>query len=58
MMIGEFAALGATICWTVSAILYKKALSKAKPISANIVRLVFTSMILVAFLVLINKFGV
>jgi DME family drug/metabolite transporter len=57
-MIGELAALGAAICWTVSAILYKEALLKAKSISANIMRCVFTSIILVAFLTVIGKFGV
>jgi DME family drug/metabolite transporter len=55
MMIGELAALGAAICWTASAILYKEALSKAKPISANIMRCVSTSIILVAFLTAIGK---
>ena len=57
-MIGELAALGAAICWTVSAILYKEALLKTKPVSANIVRLVCTSIILVACLAIIGKFGV
>ena len=57
-MIGELAALGAAICWTISAILYKEALLKAKPISANVVRLTCTSAVLVAWLVGIGKFGV
>jgi len=57
-MIGELAALGAAICWTVSAIMYKEALFKTKPVSANIVRLVCTSIILVACLAIIGKFGV
>ena len=57
-MMGELAALGAAICWTISAILYKEALLKTKPISANIVRLVCTSIILVAYLAIIGKFGV
>ena len=57
-MMGELAALGAAICWTISAILYKEALLKAKPISANITRCVSTSIILVAFLTAIGKFGV
>jgi len=57
-MIGEFAALGAALSWTISAVLYKEALQKTKPISANIVRLVCTSMILVACLAVIGKFGV
>jgi DME family drug/metabolite transporter len=57
-LLGELAALGAAICWTVSAIIYKEALFKTKPISANIVRLVCTSIILVACLAIIGKFGV
>jgi len=57
-MMGELAALGAAICWTISAILYKEALLKTKPVSANIVRLVCTSIILVACLAIIGKFGV
>jgi len=57
-MIGELAALGAAICWTISAILYREALLKAKPISANIVRLGCTSAILVAFLIAIGKFEI
>ena len=56
-MIGELSALGAAICWTISAIMYKRALFKAKPVSANIVRLVCTSIILVACLAIIGKFG-
>jgi len=57
-MIGELAALGAAICWTVSAVLYKEALSKAKPISINIVRCACTSIVLVACLVVIGKLGI
>lgn len=57
-MIGELAALGAAICWTVSAVLYKEALLKVKPISANIVRCVCTSIVLVVCLAIIGKFGV
>ncbi|MDI6847933.1 MAG: DMT family transporter [Candidatus Bathyarchaeia archaeon] len=57
-MIGEFAALGAAICWTVSAVLYKEALLRAKPISANIVRCVCTGVVLVVCLAVMGKFGV
>jgi len=57
-MIGELAALGAALCWTVSAVLYKEALLRAKPISANIVRCVCTSILLVAFLTIVGKIGV
>jgi len=56
-MIGELAALGAAICWTVSAILYREALLKTKPVSANIVRCVCTSLVLVVCLAVIGKFG-
>jgi DME family drug/metabolite transporter len=57
-MIGEFAALGAAVSWTVSALLYKKALSDAKPVSANIVRLTLTSIVLLAFMVAVGLVGV
>jgi DME family drug/metabolite transporter len=57
-MIGEFAALGAAVSWTVSALLYRKALSETKPISANIVRLMLTSAVLLAFLVVTGMLGV
>ena len=56
-MIGELAALGAAVCWTVSAILYREALLKTKPVSANIVRCVCTSLVLVVCLAVIGKFG-
>jgi len=56
-MIGELAALGAAISWTVSAILYKRALSQAKPTSANIARLTYTGAILLAFVILIGRSG-
>jgi DME family drug/metabolite transporter len=57
-MIGELAALGAAISWTASAILYRKALAETKPISANIVRLVCTSAILLLLLITLGKLGV
>lgn len=53
-MLGELAALGAALSWTVSAALYTKALVSTKPISANIVRLAFTS---VTLIVLMAVFG-
>ncbi|MDH5461626.1 MAG: DMT family transporter [Candidatus Bathyarchaeota archaeon] len=56
-MIGELAALGTAICWTMSAVLYKKALSKTRPISANIVRCTCTSIALIVALVAIGKIG-
>jgi DME family drug/metabolite transporter len=57
-MIGEFAALGAAISWTVSALLYRKALSETKPVSANIVRLTLTSAVLLAFLIATGMLGI
>jgi len=57
-MIGEFAALGAAVSWTISALLYKKALSETKPVSANIVRLTLTSVVLLVFLVAAGLIGV
>ncbi|MEM3694481.1 MAG: DMT family transporter [Candidatus Bathyarchaeia archaeon] len=58
MMFGELAALGAALSWTVSAVMYKEALEKTKPISANIVRLASTSAILIAFTFAVGKFWV
>ena len=55
---GEFAALGAALSWTVSALLYGKALSGSKPVSANIVRLTLTSAVLVLFIVVTGMLGV
>lgn len=56
-MLGELAALGAAICWTISAILYKEALLNTKPISANIVRCACTGMVLIVCLAVIGKIG-
>ena len=57
-MLGELAALGAAVCWTVSAILYKEALKNTRPVSANIVRLATTGGILMALLIAAGKIGV
>jgi DME family drug/metabolite transporter len=57
-MIGELAALGAALCWTIAAILYRRAVLVVKPISANIVRCVCTSLIILSALALIGKFQV
>ncbi|MEM3700545.1 MAG: hypothetical protein QXL57_06740 [Candidatus Bathyarchaeia archaeon] len=57
-MIGELAALGAALTWTFSAVLYKEALLKTKPISANIVRLVCISAILIIYLMVIGKISI
>jgi drug/metabolite transporter, DME family len=57
-MIGELAALGAALSWTVSALLYKKALERTKPVSANIIRLSCTSGVLLVLLLVIGKLWV
>ncbi|MEM2105907.1 MAG: DMT family transporter [Candidatus Bathyarchaeia archaeon] len=57
-MLGELAALGAALSWAVSAVVYREALEKTKPISANIVRLASTSVILIAFTFAVGKFWV
>lgn len=56
-MLGELAALGAAVCWTASAILYKEALRSSKPISVNIARLVSTSVFLVVCILILGAFG-
>lgn len=56
-MLGELAALGAAICWTVSAILYKEGLQSSKPISANILRLTSTSIFLIICIVALGNIG-
>lgn len=56
-MLGEVAALGAAVCWTLSAALYKVALSDAKPVSANISRCISTTIFLVACLVVAGRVG-
>lgn len=56
-MLGELAALGAALCWTLSAALYKVALSDAKPVSANISRCISTTIFLVACLVVTRRLG-
>ena len=57
-MIGEFAALGAALTWAVAPIMYRKALSTVSPFSANIVRCITNSAILVLVLVASGLFGV
>lgn len=57
-MIGELAALGAAISWTVSALLYRKALLETRPVSANIIRLTLTSVVLLVFMVASGTFQV
>ncbi|MEM3640644.1 MAG: EamA family transporter [Candidatus Bathyarchaeia archaeon] len=57
-MIGELVALGAAICWTVSAILYKEALAETKPLTANTVCCLGTSVFLILCLALLGRIGV
>jgi len=57
-MIGELAALGAALCWTFSAVFCKRALTSTKPIPANTVRCLGTSLILVAVLALAGRIEV
>jgi DME family drug/metabolite transporter len=57
-MLGELAALGTAISWTVSAVLYRRALSNTKPLQANIVRLGCTSLVLMGFIALIGKLSI
>ncbi len=56
-MLGEVAALGAAVCWTLSAALYKVALSDTKPVSANISRCISTSVFLLGCLVVAGRTG-
>lgn len=56
-MLGELAALGAALCWTISAALYKKALSDSKPIPANISRCISTTIFLAGCLVATGRLG-
>lgn len=50
-MIGELAALGAALSWAIAPLLYRKALSNTKPISANIVRCATNAAVLLVILV-------
>ncbi len=49
-MIGELAALAAAFCWAISPVLYKMALSNAKPIPANVSRSISTTIFLFVYL--------
>lgn len=49
-MIGELAALGAAISWAIAPILYRKALSDTKPLTANIVRCAVNAAVMVMVL--------
>jgi len=56
-MIGELAALGASLSWAIAPILYRKALLSTKPISANIVRCATNAAVMVVVLLLIGLAG-
>jgi len=49
-MIGELAALGAALSWSISPILYRSAFANIKPVSANIVRCSINGAVLFAVL--------
>jgi drug/metabolite transporter (DMT)-like permease len=57
VILGEFAALGAAISWAVAPILYRRALFKMKPVSANIVRCASNAAVLVFILLAFGKAG-
>jgi DME family drug/metabolite transporter len=57
-MIGELAALGAAVSWAIAPLLYRKALSNTKPLSANIVRCATNAGVLVAVFLLLGQAGV
>lgn len=57
VIFGEFAALGAAISWAVAPILYRRALFKTKPISANIVRCASNAAVLMFILLALGKAG-
>ena len=57
VILGEFAALGAAISWAVAPILYRRALFKMKPMSANIVRCASNAAVLVVILFAFGKAG-
>lgn len=54
MHIGEFAALGVAICWTLSALSFEKAGSKIGSLSVNIIRLM-TAIILLGLIAWITR---
>lgn len=54
-MIGELAALGAAVCWAAAPILYRRALFKMTPVSANIVRCVSNAVVLLLILLAVGK---
>lgn len=57
VILGEFAALGAAVSWAVAPILYRRALFKMKPMSANILRCASNAAVLVVILFAFGKAG-
>ena len=57
VVLGDLSAVGAAFCWAVAPILYRQALFKAKPVSANIVRLATNAVVLVVMLLALGKWG-
>jgi drug/metabolite transporter (DMT)-like permease len=55
VIFGEFAALGAAISWAVAPILYRRALFRTKPVSANIVRCASNAAVVVFILLALGK---
>jgi drug/metabolite transporter (DMT)-like permease len=58
MFVGELAALGAAICWAAAPILYRQALFKVSPVSANIVRCTSNAAFLVIVLFVFGWAGI
>ncbi len=58
ILLGEVAALGAAICWAVAPILYRQALFKVAPFSANIVRCATNAIFMVIALFIFGWAGV
>jgi drug/metabolite transporter (DMT)-like permease len=56
-MIGELAALGASLCWAIAPILYREALLSTKPVSANIVRCATNAGVMVVLLLIFGLAG-
>jgi DME family drug/metabolite transporter len=57
IVLGELAALGAAFCWAIAPILYRQALFKTNPVSANIVRCVTNAFVMLFLLVALGKVG-
>ncbi len=56
-VVGEFAALGAAFCWAVAPLLYRQALFKTHPVSANIVRCASNAAVMGLVLLALGKWG-